>query len=90
MSFDFGIIQEYWQLILSGIPIILLIAFICAILGTVIGLLCTLLRKTFKFYCIFYFTDNKIKHKTNSSIQKHIEQIPFVIKRLDVIGRRKK
>lgn len=46
MSFDFGIIQEYWQLILSGIPIILLIAFICAILGTVIGLLCTLLRKT--------------------------------------------
>ena len=46
MSFDFSIIQEYWKLIISGIPIILLIAFICAILGTVIGLLCTLLRKS--------------------------------------------
>ena len=46
MSFDFSIIQEYWKLIISGIPNILLIAFICAILGTVIGLLCTLLRKS--------------------------------------------
>ena len=46
MSFDISIIQEYWKLILSGIPLILTLAFICAIFGTVIGLLCTLLRKS--------------------------------------------
>lgn len=48
MHFRLEIIEEYWQLILSGIPTILTIALICALLGTIIGLLCTLLRKSSK------------------------------------------
>ena len=46
MHFRPEIIAEYWKLIVSGIPIILSLALICAIMGTVLGLLCTLLRKS--------------------------------------------
>ena len=46
MQFHVEIIQEYWSLILSGIPIILLISFISALLGTAIGLLSVLARRS--------------------------------------------
>lgn len=46
MNFKWNIIQDYWQLILSGIPMILIISLICAMLGTVIGLLCVIARRS--------------------------------------------
>lgn len=48
MNFDVSVITTYWQLILSGIPIILILSLVSALLGTVIGLLSVLLRKSSK------------------------------------------
>lgn len=46
MQFHVEIIQEYWSLILGGIPIILIISLISALLGTAIGLLTVLARRS--------------------------------------------
>ena len=48
MNFDFTIIAEYWQLIISGIPLILEISFICAMMGTIICLSTAFLRRKSK------------------------------------------
>lgn len=53
MNFDFSVIADYWQLILSGIPIILLLSLVSALLGTVLGVLSVLLRKSSKLGNIF-------------------------------------
>lgn len=46
MQFHVEIIQEYWSLILGGIPIILIISLISALIGTAIGLLSVLARRS--------------------------------------------
>ena len=48
MSFNFEIIAGYWKLIISGIPLILELSFISALLGTTIGLGTVFLRKKSK------------------------------------------
>ena len=45
MAFDIEIIGKYWQLILSGLPIVLFISLAAAICGTIIGLVSVFLRK---------------------------------------------
>ncbi|MGX8833807.1 amino acid ABC transporter permease [Amedibacillus sp. YH-ame6] len=45
MSFNFEIIKDYWQLIISGMPLILALSLIAALLGTSIGLATVFLRK---------------------------------------------
>lgn len=48
MSFKFDVITKYWQLILSGIPLILILSLSSALLGTCIGLISVFLRKSSK------------------------------------------
>jgi len=45
MDFDVSIIENYWQLIISGLPVVLLISFVAAICGTLIGLVTVFLRR---------------------------------------------
>ena len=45
MNFNFEIVSGYWQLIISGIPLILQLSFISAICGTIIGLGTVFLRR---------------------------------------------
>ncbi|MDF9825782.1 His/Glu/Gln/Arg/opine family amino acid ABC transporter permease subunit [Breznakia sp. PF5-3] len=45
MNFNIEIIEKFWQYILSGIPVILLISLVAAFFGTVIGLVSVLLRR---------------------------------------------
>lgn len=52
MQFDVTIIETYWQLILSGIPIIIFVSLFSAIFGSIIGLGSVFLRKTNK---VFHF-----------------------------------
>lgn len=55
MQFDVTIIETYWQLILSGIPIIIFVSLFSAIFGSIIGLGSVFLRKTNK---VFHFIVN--------------------------------
>lgn len=45
MSFDVGVIEKYWPLLLSGVPIILLLSLLSAFFGSVIGLASVFLRR---------------------------------------------
>jgi polar amino acid transport system permease protein len=51
MSFNFAleIIKKFWLLIISGLPVILILSFISAMLGFIIGLACVFLRRVNKF-----------------------------------------
>ncbi|NBK98804.1 MAG: amino acid ABC transporter permease [Erysipelotrichia bacterium] len=48
MSFDFSILEKYWQLILSGVPIILYLSLGSAFFGSLIGLISVFIRKSSK------------------------------------------
>ena len=50
MNFDIGVIQEYWKLLLSGVPIILELSLVSAIFGSLIGLSTVFLRKLNKVF----------------------------------------
>ena len=50
MNFDIGVIQEYWKLLLSGVPIILELSLLSAIFGSLIGLSTVFLRKLNKVF----------------------------------------
>ncbi len=50
MNFDFSIIETYWQLILSGLPLILVLSLSSAFFGTVIGLATVFLRRINKVF----------------------------------------
>lgn len=45
MDFNVEIIEKYWQLILSGLPVVLLISLVAALCGTIIGLATVFLRR---------------------------------------------
>ena len=45
MEFNFEIVADYWQLIISGVPLILQLSFLSALFGTTIGLASVFLRK---------------------------------------------
>lgn len=45
MDFDINIVLDYWQLIISGVPLILQLSFLSALFGTTIGLATVFLRK---------------------------------------------
>ena len=48
MNFNFEVIQTYWKLLLSGVPIILELSLICALLGSIIGLATVFMRRSNK------------------------------------------
>lgn len=48
MDFNFEIIQKYWVLIISGIPVVLEISLISAFFGTLLGLITVFLRRWHK------------------------------------------
>ena len=50
MNFDFGVIQEFWKLLLSGVPIILELSLLSALFGSMIGLSTVFLRKLNKVF----------------------------------------
>lgn len=50
MSFDITIIQRFWQLLLSGVPIILGLSLASAFFGTLIGLATVFLRRMNKVF----------------------------------------
>lgn len=50
MNFDIGVIQEYWKLLLSGVPIILELSLVSALFGSLIGLSTVFLRKLNKVF----------------------------------------
>lgn len=57
MNFNVSIIEEFWPLLLSGVPIILFLSFVSAFFGTLIGLVSVFLRgmnKVFKFIIAAY------------------------------------
>lgn len=57
MNFDITIIERFWLLLLSGVPIILILSLVSAFFGTVIGVATVFLRKKNKIFnaiVVFY------------------------------------
>lgn len=50
MNFSFEVIEEFWMLLLSGVPIILILSLLSAFFGTVVGLLSVFLRRINKVF----------------------------------------
>ena len=50
MSFNISIIQRFWQLLLSGVPVILYLSLASAFFGTLIGLATVFLRRMNKVF----------------------------------------
>ena len=50
MSFNITIIQRFWQLLLSGVPVILYLSLASAFFGTLIGLATVFLRRMNKVF----------------------------------------
>lgn len=52
MNFNIEVIQEFWKLLLSGVPIILFLSLVSAFFGTLVGLASVFLRRMNKVFNI--------------------------------------
>lgn len=50
MNFNIEVIQEFWKLLLSGVPIILFLSLVSAFFGTLVGLASVFLRRMNKVF----------------------------------------
>ena len=50
MNFDITVIERFWQLLLSGVPVILGLSLASAFFGTLIGLATVFLRRMNKVF----------------------------------------